>query len=45
MMTIENEQGIRDAVAAAMSTLTVEDLRELVMEPYREFRSAKQLAA
>lgn len=45
MMTIENEQGIRDAVAAAMSTLTVEDLRELVMEPYRDFQSAKHLAA
>lgn len=45
MMTIEHEQSIRDAVTAAMSKLTVDELRELVMEPYREFRAAKELAA
>ena len=44
-MTYENEQGIRDAVAAAMSTLTVDDLRTLVMEPYREFQTAAAIAA
>lgn len=45
MMTTENAQAIRDAVTAAMSSLTVDELRELVMEPYNEFRTAKELAA
>lgn len=44
-MTIENEAGIRDAVTAAMSMLTVDELRELVMEPYAEFRTVKELVA
>lgn len=36
-MNNENAEGIRMAVMAAMSTLNTEQLRELVMEPYRSF--------
>lgn len=36
-MTAGNVQAIRDAVSAAMSTLTIDELRELVMEPYGQF--------
>lgn len=39
-LTTQNERAIRDAVIAAMSTLTSAEIHELVMEPYRDLARA-----
>ena len=43
-MNSDQEAGIRSAVTAAMSTLSTEDLRELVFEPYRSLRQEVTVA-